>query len=217
MIKAFRNFIRSNLRNSMQITLKHLSSPRKDGHILLLFKNEDFSSTYFTKDEIAFIKSELKAEKKFVAVNQYNRMVYLQQIETEKKNSSQRLEMARKSGATQFTRLQAGKMEQITLISTLPADLVLAYAEGLVLAGYQFLKYRTGKKKEEHTVKTVFIQSKGLTEKEIQQQNILNEAVFKARDLVNEPQSFLNATEFSRAIYIDGKTSWIQSSGVEQS
>jgi leucyl aminopeptidase len=34
---------------------------------------------------------------------------------------------------------------------------------------------------------------------------------------VNEPQSFLNATEFSRAIYIDGKTSWIQSSGVEQS
>ena len=189
----------------MQITLKHLSSPRKEGHILLLFKNEDFSSTYFTKDEIAFIKSELKAEKKFVAVNQYNRMIYLQQIETEKKNSSQRLEMARKSGATQFSRLQAGKMEQVTLISALPGDLVLAYAEGLVLAGYQFLKYRTGKKKEEHAVKTIFIQSNRLTEKEIQQQNILNEAVFKARDLVNEPQSFLNATEFAKQFTLMGK------------
>lgn len=190
----------------MQIQLKHLSSPRKDGHILLLFKNEDFSSSFFTKEEVAYIKSELKAEKKFIVVNQYKRMVYLQKINNDKKSQGYQLEQARKSGASLFTRLQANKYEQIIVSSSLPANITLAFAEGIVLGGYQFLKYRTGKKKEEHAVKTVFIHSNLLKEKEIQIQNILNEAVFKARDLVNEPQSFLNATEFGRQFTLMGKS-----------
>jgi len=189
----------------MPIQLKALSSSSKEGHILLIFKNEDFSNSYFNKDELAYIKSELKAEKKFLVVNQYSRVIYLQQIETEKKDLSFRLESSRKSGATFFSRLQASKQVKIQLNSTVSAELTLAYAEGIVLAGYQFLKYRSAKKKEEHVVKTINIACKGLVEKELSKQNVLNEAVFKARDLVNEPQSFLNATEFSKQFTKMGK------------
>jgi hypothetical protein len=59
MIKAFRNFIRSNLRNSMQITLKRLSAPRKDGHILIhLFSDKStLSEKLFSRAEWAYIQS----------------------------------------------------------------------------------------------------------------------------------------------------------------
>ncbi|MBL7924113.1 MAG: leucyl aminopeptidase [Bacteroidia bacterium] len=189
----------------MQITLKRLSSPRKDGHLVLLFNGDAFPEKLFSKSELAFIRAERKADKKFIAVNQYSRMIYLQQMDKEEKALHVRLENARKSGATMFTRLHAAKHEELTVHSVLDAAIVLAYAEGLVLGGYQFLKYRSGKKKEEHTVKALYLDVKGLSDKDVQRQNILNEAVFKARDLVNEPQSFLNATEFGRQFTHMGK------------
>jgi leucyl aminopeptidase len=205
-IRAFSNFIRSNLRNSMQITLKRLSASRKDGHLLVLFNgNGDFSEKLFSKPELAFVKEELKAEKKFIAVNKYSRMIYLQKLEGQDKPLPTRLENARKAGAAFFQRCQAAKHEVVTVSSTMDAAIALAFGEGFVLGGYQFLKYRTAKKKEEHVVKSLLFDVKGLTDKDVQRQNILNEAVFRARDLVNEPQSFLNATEFGRQFYHMGK------------
>ena len=190
----------------MQITLKRLSAPRKDESIVLLFNNDhDFSEKLFSKTELAYIKAERKADKKFIAVNQYNRMAYLQFLEAGDKPLYQQLEATRKLGATFFARFQSAKHEQVIVQSSIDAEIILEFAEGVALSGYQFLKYRTNKKKEEHVVKTLFLDVKGLTDKDINRQNILNEAVFKARDLVNEPQSFLNATEFGRQFQHMGK------------
>ncbi len=203
---AFSNFIRSNLRNSMQITLKRLSAPRKDGHQIHLFSDKStLSEKLFSRAEWAYIQQELKADKKFIAVNQYSRMLYLQQTDGSEKSLPARLENARKAGSTFFTRCQASKHETVTLNGEVDAAIALAFAEGFALSSYQFLKYRSNRKKEEYTVKTLQIYVKGLTDKDIQRQNILNEAVFKARDLVNEPQSFFNATEFSRQFQKMGK------------
>ena len=190
----------------MQITLKRLSASRKEGHQIYLFhdKNE-IPSAGFSKNELAWVKEELKSDRKLVVVNQYRRMVYLQILDGNEKGLHQRLENARKAGAGLFSRCQTAKHESITLGGNTDPEIALAFAEGFILSGYQFLKYRSGKKNEEHPVKTLNIFIKGLTDKDVQRLNILAEAVFKARDLVNEPQSFLNATEFSRQFQKMGK------------
>ncbi len=190
----------------MQITLKRLSAPRKDGHQIILFhdKNET-PSAGLSKSESAWVREELKSDRKLIAVNQYKRMVYLQLLDGSDKELNQRLEGARKAGAALFARCQAAKHESVTLSGNTDPEIALAFAEGFVLSGYQFLKYRSGKKKEEHVVKTLSIFVKGLADKDVQRLNILNTAVFKARDLVNEPQSFLNATEFSHQFQKMGK------------
>ncbi len=132
-------------------------------------------------------------------------MIYLQKMEGGDKALYQQLEQARKTGASFFQRCQNSKHETVTLSSSMDAGLALAFAEGFCLAGYQFLKYRSSRKKEEHGVKNLVLDVKGLSEREIQRQNIIVEAVCKARDLVNEPQSFLTATELGRQFVQMGK------------
>lgn len=183
----------------MQITLKRLSAPRKEGHQIILFRDkQDVPSSLFSKSELAWVKEELKADRKFIAVNKYSRMVYLQSVNDTDKSIAARLENARKAGASFFSRCQTAKHEVITVTGALDSDLLLAFAEGFLLGSYQFLKYRSGRKKEQHPVKTLQLYAKGLSDKDVQRLRIVCEAVFNARDLVNEPQSFLNATELAR-------------------
>lgn len=189
----------------MQTTLKRASSARKDAHQIVLFRGNDFPAHLFAKNELAYIRSELRAERRYISINQYKRMVYLQQVESADKPMHQQLEAYRKLGSAFFSRAQAAKYDSVTLTADVDASLALAFAEGFVLSGYQFLKYRSAGKKEEYTVKSLLLDVKGLTVREIEQQNILHTAVFKARDLVNEPQSFLNATEFSRQFSLMAK------------
>lgn len=190
----------------MQITIKRLSAPRKDGHqLFLLGGKQDIPSGTFSKDELAWVKEEIKSDRKFIAVNKYTRMVYLQWLLDADKPMHTRLENARKAGATFFSRCQSAKHESITLHGDVDAALLLAFAEGFVLSSYQFLKYRSNRKKEEQPVKSVLLYAKGLSDKDVQRLNTLCEAVFKARDLVNEPQSFLTATEFARQFQKMGK------------
>ena len=73
----------------------------------------------------------------------------------------------------------------------------IAFAEGLALTNYQFLKYKTGENRKEASLKTL-----ELVDSELQDHHILNlenlvQAVYIARDLVNEPLSFLTASQLS--------------------
>src|SRR5690606_8674225 len=82
-------------------------------------------------------------------------------------------------------------------------ELLLAIAEGCVLSNYQFLKYKSSK--EKHSLTDVTIVSKQIKKDEVKELEIVLEAVCKARDLVNEPQSYLNAPTFAEEMKTLGK------------
>jgi len=183
----------------MQINLNKARASHNSLPLIVLYHQKDqISQKIFRKDEWEFVSQELKNDKSTIIVNQYKRMVYLQRFNSSDKPIHQQLESARKAGTLLFGRCQSAGHQQVLVQGEVDALLGLAFAEGFVLAGYQFLKYRSNRKKEEHPVKNLFLDIKGLSEKDIQHQNILNRAVYIARDLVNEPQSFLTATELSR-------------------
>lgn len=71
-----------------------------------------------------------------------------------------------------------------------------AIIEGLVLSLYRFNKYKT--KKSKVALKT--ITSEILSENDIVELSALLKGVKEARDLVNEPQSYLNASQMSKEI-----------------
>jgi leucyl aminopeptidase len=84
-------------------------------------------------------------------------------------------------------------------------NLSASYAEGIVLANYQFLKYF----KEKDTLKSSFHSLHLLTQfipsNEVALLNTLFEGVCAARDLVNEPLSYLTAVQLSEEIKRLGK------------
>jgi leucyl aminopeptidase len=68
----------------------------------------------------------------------------------------------------------------------------------MALGNYQFIKYKTEPKP--NTLKEINIDSKQLSKLQYEHLNIITEAVYQCRDLVNEPLTFLNAVSFSEII-----------------
>lgn len=75
----------------------------------------------------------------------------------------------------------------------------LALTEGLELSNYQFLKYFKDADKKRYHLKEIHLLG-DFDKKEIEHLNNTNIAVYWARDMVNEPVSFLTATQLSKEI-----------------
>lgn len=89
-------------------------------------------------------------------------------------------------------------------------DQLLAFAEAFTLSNYQFLKYFTEKdSKKPYALKQLKIHGP-VTKKELDEISNLTKAVFWARDMVNEPVSFMDATQLAKEIKDKGKEADIQ-------
>ena len=66
--------------------------------VILTTSATKFDETVFSADELKYMKNELKDKKNLVAINQYNRMVYVCLLENKAKNQSQYMESCRKAG-----------------------------------------------------------------------------------------------------------------------
>lgn len=81
----------------------------------------------------------------------------------------------------------------------------LAFTEGAALANYQFLKYFKDKKEKKNSLDKIFVQDSKLDDSALLELNNLVEATLLARDLVNEPVSYLTAEQFSKEMQKAGK------------
>ncbi len=190
----------------MQTTIhsskSYLSS---DSLILLLADTKGIPSKLFSKEETEFIKREVKANHKTVIINQYRRTVFLFFPDFSKKESIL-LEKCRQGAEGFLAQINKLKLKRIILVDASGrSDLALAMAEGLALGNYQFLKYRKNKKSLENSLKEVAIKSSGLKADKVSDLQNLIDAVVRARNLVNEPQSFLNATQLASEFVKMGK------------
>lgn len=115
-------------------------------------------------------------------------------------NRAAQLEKARRAGDSMAMRLNAAKRTEAQVVSLQDdADVTLALAEGATLGSYAFRKYKTDEKGAP-TLSKLSIVAKELTAAAVQELEDLCDAVWTARDLVNEPVSFLNAKQLAAEI-----------------
>lgn len=174
--------------------------------ILLCEKNSSFNNYGLIKAEMDFIKKEItKKEKFFVCINQFNRYVFIQVIDS-KKEKHLTLESLRRAANTIHSLVVEYKIENIAVVDVEnKTDEVLAFTEGLALSNYQFLKYKKDKKKEEYSLKSIFIVGKNISKTDVDELNIVVDATGLSRTLVNEPANFLTATQLSKEFQKLGK------------
>ena len=98
---------------------------------------------------------------------------------------------------------QLVKNEKELSISATEEKFALAFAEAFMLSNYQFLKYFKDKKKKENKFSKLNIV--GVSQKQLDEITNLTESVYWARDMVNEPVSFLDAPELAEQIKEKGK------------
>lgn len=86
-------------------------------------------------------------------------------------------------------------------------SLSLFAAEGMVLGNYQFIKHKPTAEKNKNTLQSIIIANSNIKQSQVDELNIVCSATILARDLVNEPVNYLNATDLSNAFKTMGKLS----------
>jgi leucyl aminopeptidase len=105
------------------------------------------------------------------------------------------LESFRKAGALWMETIRKEKIGSFTLGSFTDRSYTLAFLEGVLLGAYSFSKYK--KEKEDFVMQEIFVSAPGITEADLNELVVLTDAVWWARDLVNEPFSGLNAAKMA--------------------
>lgn len=114
-------------------------------------------------------------------------------VSTEKKSESELLEDARRAGCDALAELNRFKIGQVCVENGgVSSKILLAFAEGMALASYQFLKYFSKKDTKEKSLKAISIDEKTVAAADFLEMKALVEAVFAARSLVNEPQNVMD-------------------------
>jgi leucyl aminopeptidase len=198
--------------------LKYMTSLQKtaaistnDNLILLCKKNAKFTASGLSVSEIEFVQNEITVhDKKLIVINQLKRFVFVQILE-DKKETHLVLESCRKAGAVISALCNDHKLEQVVIadLENKP-ELVLALAEGMALANYQFIKYKADRVKETHSLRRVRINSGKLSDKDLSNLQITTDATCMARDLVNEPVNYLDAQQLGKAFERMGKEAGFQ-------
>jgi len=191
----------------MKIKLSRSDKLRENQSVIYLIeRGYNLNDLDLTSDAIKFAEKKIKSDESQIHFNLFNNWVFIQVID-EKKKGDQLSEWLRVEGFKLHKSLVKGKIKTILLYDkTGRNDLVIALTEGLALSNYQFIKYFKDKKDKKFSLESILLSGTGLGSNEIEYLQNQLEAVYFARNLINEPLSTLNATSLADEITKIGKT-----------
>jgi leucyl aminopeptidase len=175
------------------------SQPRNSSTAYVAGSLQELPRGTFSGEELKFIGAQNGKKKNLVSFNRLSHWVFVMLIKPED-DPSLTLENCRKAGDQLQGVLNDHREERlwIQVPGNHPSE-ALAFAEGISLGSYRFLKYKT-RDAEGPSLKKVALVSKYITRAELDRLNAVNEGVQFARDMINEPNSSLTATVFAKEV-----------------
>ncbi len=150
--------------------------------------------------ELQYAQAAAAAEQTLITLNTYDGFHFIQ-VAKAAKEPYLAAEALRKAGAALSAGLKPLKIEQVEISDYGGSGkAAFHFAQGLALAGYQFLKYRKDSAKLEHPLRRIGLSAASVTSRDLEVLDVLTEAAFRARNLVNEPLNALNAGGLAAAI-----------------
>jgi len=176
-------------------------------HVVLIgAKDSHFAEFLSTAEERKFLKQRLDNNKTQVSINQFSRQIFIQVLEADSKPVYQAMEELRNAASKILGEIRFHEIKSITIVHIDGScDAALAYAEGLALSNYQFLKYLKDKDKKKSSLEEIRIACPLAEDKCIESLQHLVDAVYKTRNLINEPVSYLTAEKLAEEIEAMGK------------
>ena len=180
-----------------------------EGNRIVLVKKEAKQYGLITDPaEQAYISERLAGDKNTTLLNRMDHVDLVRSLEKEDVPLSIRLENARKAGFEIHAMLIDHEVESVTVINGgVDPEECVAFAEGMALTNYQFLKYLSDDRSRKHSLNEISLFDEGLTDDHVKKLEHLVQAVYLTRDLVNEPLSYLTAVQLSAEIEKMGKVS----------
>ncbi len=155
----------------------------------VIIGNKENIPASISKDDAKLFEQFLEKEKDFTSITSLNGTIFLVKSNKDKEKN-------RVAGAKIREQLDKSVEEIAFLGDNKPTYDTL---EGFLLASYQFNKYFKDEEKKEYQLENILVED-SFGEDNIEELFNITTAVFWARDMVNEPVSFLNAEQFSNEI-----------------
>lgn len=174
-------------------------------HIVILTGKKQGQSIHLNEGNAEIVRQFRSSDKQFDFFKTADGFLFLVRMD-------QSAEELRKAGS-KVKDLLTDEVDELFVDG--PKDDVFSFTEGLMLASYQFLKYRSSKEKEQSRLMRVFL-SPEITKKQITELENQTKAVFWARDMVNEPVSGLNAEQLAEAILVLSQEAGIRTQVLEK-
>ncbi len=188
----------------MNINIQSNTDSKYSGSYIIIAENiSDLSTDKLNNQELDYIKSNYKKGNKSFYFNHFTHQVWVNIISKDAACHIVKEEF-RKEGASMQSCIANAAIPEILLIDLSKSKNAIYYAEGIILSAYKFNKYKTDK--SDDIVKLSKILVSDISARDIELMNISNEATYWSRNLLNEPQSTLDAqtiTEQFRLMSVD--------------
>ncbi|HNQ69253.1 MAG TPA: leucyl aminopeptidase [Bacteroidales bacterium] len=157
-----------------------------------------------TKEEISYANKMFENKQEFIHINSMYKSSFIIFVNSDKDKNT-RTEEIRNYASKTFAIISETRTEKLNIID-LSKDLYsLAFVEALMLSNYSFNKYFTDNKEKDSSLKEIKIVSNKLTKNDISEIESVVAGVIHARDIVNEPLSYMTAKKLSEEIEVLGK------------
>lgn len=180
-------------------TLKFRKDDKISAKVFILDTAEDIGKIGLHQDEADYVRKSYGNDKgDAVVINRYTECYHIFFINSEE-SENKFMEQCRKKGASICKWLNANKYSDV-LIQNIGGKrcVKMGCAEGIMLANYEFKKYKT--EPSSNTLTTIYFLEGTACEDCVEKLNITVEATLMARDLVNEPVNQLNAERLAEFI-----------------
>lgn len=169
--------------------------------IYLLKKSEINQKLPISEEERSYLEVQfIQNEKKKFSFDRLSHKIFIEILD-EKDNAHHQLEQLRIIADKLVGCLQNRRTQEVFVEAPgLKKEELLAFAEGMVLSNYSFVAYKTDKVKNTRYLEIIQLVSDQVSQKDIDELNIVMEATLVARSLVNQPVNYLNAVGLSEEI-----------------
>ena len=172
------------------------SAEATESSVYIYSEIKELESLNLSKSELAYVEDSTKDEAwKISRINRFPSFLYLVKVSSKKLAKEQFQEKLRLEGVKCFKMLASQKTKEVT-VSSLSADENAYYlADGMALGAYQFLKYFSDKEKRDNGLSTILLHD--ISDARVAELQATINGVYAARNLVNEPLSYLTAVQLA--------------------
>ncbi len=184
--------------------IKIKSVKTTDNHfpaVYVLDNKKQVEDLDITGDKIKYAQNILKdAEKTFVEIKNISHTIFII-INNFKKSREIQYENLRVNGNKVFASVSEAKFSKLNIVDKSSHKLSWYVLEGLLLSSYKFSKYFKDKEKKNKIYpEQIFVLSETFSSRDLSYMEACISGVFYARDIVNEPLSYMSAKVLSEHI-----------------
>lgn len=177
-------------------------SPATSGQptLHLIDNTDNLDALQLSAEEASYLREAVGREQNTITINRYSNVQYIFFLKPKKEAAATR-DAIRKSGAEAGGILKGIKATgaQVVNHTSIP-EAALLFGQGLALGSYQFLKYRKEREKLQHPLQALSFVEGSIAPEELKALQVISDAAYRARDLVNEPLNTLGAVQLAEAI-----------------